>query len=118
MKLVRQPIPSSLCGQACVATLAGITLEEAIMVFRSKGCTSRKKVAQALLQLGIRSTNKLKRGFPECKTAIMKYTHPDGGSHWVIWHKKKYYDPVAGTFCREPKYLSDSRVTSHMEIYL
>ena len=118
MKLVRQPKDSTLCGQACVATLAGITLGKSIMFFGHKGRTRYKAVIQALHQLGVDSGPGWKKGFPKCKTAVMLY-RLDGewtGSHWVVWHKKKYYDPAAGVFRKEPKWLKDSRVTSHLEV--
>lgn len=118
MKLVRQPKNSNLCGQACVATLAGISLRDSIDIFRTKGRTTTKKVRQALRQMGIGSSPRLKRGFPKCPTAILKFVHPDGNAHWVVWHQNKYYDPVAGVFKKPPKYLSESRITSHLPINL
>jgi len=48
MELVRQPFASNQCGQACVATICGITLEESLMIFRCKGQTRTKQVIAAL----------------------------------------------------------------------
>lgn len=119
MKLVRQPFASSQCGQACLATICGITLEEALMIFRSKGATRTKQLIQALSQMGITCGDKLKRGFPpKGESAILKFTHPSGRSHWVIWYKRKYYDPVAGVFRKVPQWLEESRVTSHLKLTL
>ena len=55
MRLVRQPEDSSLCGQACVATLAGITLDESIEIFGTKGKTYGTHLVAALRCVGIDS---------------------------------------------------------------
>lgn len=114
MKLVRQPKGSNLCGQACVATIAGITLEESTEVFRTKGYTNTKIVKQALLQLVFRTPDRLKRGKPT-GLAIVKFLSPDGRAHWVVWNKK-YYDPNAGVFRKVPKYLAGSKQTSFLAV--
>jgi len=56
------------------------------------------------------------RGFPKEGSALLKFTHPSGESHWVVWHKKKYYDPVAGVFRKVPRWLEPSRVTSYLKL--
>lgn len=114
MKLVKQPTGSNQCGQACVATISGLSLEESLMIFRRKGQTCTKHVVSALRQMGITCGDKLIRGFPKGCSAILKFTHPSGKSHWVVWHKNKYYDPVAGVFRKVPRWLEPSRVTSHL----
>jgi hypothetical protein len=54
IKYQYQPPGSSLCGQTCVAMIAGITLEESIEAFRGKkGGTRTKEVVAALRKLGI-----------------------------------------------------------------
>ena len=118
MKLVKQPTGSSLCGQACVATICGLTLEESAMIFRSKGATCTKQLIQALSQMGVECGDKLIRGFPKGHSAILKFTHPSKRSHWVVWHKNKYYDPAAGVFRKAPKWLEQSRVSSYLKLTL
>jgi len=62
MKLVRQPEGSSLCGQACVATIAGVSLEESIRAFDgTRGGTRTKQVINALRKFGIACGDKLLR---------------------------------------------------------
>ncbi|MHC4702439.1 MAG: hypothetical protein ACYTFQ_17890 [Planctomycetota bacterium] len=53
LQFVRQPEGSNQCGQACVATICGITLDESLMIFRCKGCTTTKRVVTALRQMGV-----------------------------------------------------------------
>lgn len=117
MKLVEQTPGSNLCGQACVATIAGVTLDEACMVMRTKGKTSTKQVKQALLQLGFGTAPRLKRGFPKAGLHILKFVHPDRQSHWVVWNNGKFYDPVGYVGKKTPFYLRNSKVTSHLRVY-
>ena len=118
MRLVKQPEGSVLCGQCCVATIAGVTCGRAVMAMGHKGRTRTKDLVLALGALGIDSGPGWKMGFPKCPTAIIRFTHPSRGSHWVVWHKKKYYDPIAGVSRKPVDYLSESRVTSHLEVRL
>jgi len=115
MKLVKQPVGSSQCGQACVATICGFTLEKSLMIFCRRGQTRTKHVVAALRQTGVTCGDKLTRGFPGEGSAILKFTHPSGGSHWVVWYKNKYYDPLAGVFRKVPRWLEKSRVTSYLK---
>ncbi|GAG32918.1 unnamed protein product, partial [marine sediment metagenome] len=116
---VKQPEDSNLCGQACVATLAGVGLEESIRVFGTRGKTTTRQIRQALLHLEVDCGERLVRGFPD-GPAILKWTWPNGHSHWCVWMNNKYYDPCAGVHRKPPKYLTraNARVTSHLELYL
>lgn len=42
MNLIRQPVGTNLCGQACVATVCNITLDEAIVLVQTRGGTKTK----------------------------------------------------------------------------
>ena len=106
-----------MCGQACVATICDITLEEACMVMRTKGKTRTKQLKQALWQMGIKTADRLKRGWPWEGLAILKFVHPDGKSHWVVWEDRKFYDPVGYIGVKRPKYLGNSRVTSYLRVW-
>ena len=116
MKLVRQPKESSLCGQACIATVCGVTLEEAIMLTRKRGGTRTLHLKRALHAMSIPHGNRRVRGFPKEGSAILWFQHSDGDAHWVVWHNNKYYDPAAGVFRNVPKHLHEARVTSHLPI--
>lgn len=118
MKLVKQPKGSSLCGQACVAMLAGVSLEESTETFRTKGCTRYKALIQALRQLGVESAEKWKMGHPT-GDAIIRFTNQElGCSHWVVFFKGKYYDPAGGVYRKLPKCLRKAKATSYLSVDL
>lgn len=60
LKLVAQPKGSVLCGQSVVATIAGITLEEAIDAFDGyTGKTKSWHLIKAFKSLGIKTDGRL-----------------------------------------------------------
>lgn len=115
MKLIRQPSGSNLCGQACCATICGITLDEACMLARTKGQTTTKHLKRILRAMSIDHGERRIRGFPSCETALL-FWRSDKGAHWMVWHKNKYYCPVAGVFRKPPKHVEGARVTSYLSI--
>jgi len=118
MKLVRQPRDSNLCGQSCIATLANISLEDACLVVGTKGCTNTADLKAALDLLGIKHAERRTRGEPS-DTALLYFQSKDRkAAHWVLWHRKKYYDPAAGVFCKMPHHLEDSDMTSYLKVEL
>ena len=119
MKLVRQPKGSSVCGQACVATLGGITLARAILLTNRTGKTTTKDIKRALMLLDIRHDDRRKRGMPgKDVTAMLFWTsHDKKERHWTVWYKGKHYDPAAGIFRKTPKHLENGRVTSYLRVY-
>jgi len=118
MKLVRQP-DKTTCGQASVATICGITLEEACTLAGTKGKTSTKQLKRILRAMSVNHDDRRTRGFPpDDVTALLYWRSTDWRSHWMVWHKKKYYDPIAGVFRDPPRWLADARVTSYLRVYL
>lgn len=119
MKLVRQPEGSNLCGQACCATLCEITLDEACMLARTRGSTNTRKLKRVLHAMSVEHDEKRTRGWPERdETALLYFQSKDRKrAHWVLYRKRKYYDPNAGTFRKLPKYLEDADMTSHLKVY-
>lgn len=121
MEVVRQPQGSSLCGQACVAMLCGISLEQAIKEFGSKGRTTASQLASVLVRHGYMTGSKAIRHYSRSvddlprKTLIVKFTSKQG-RHWVLYRDGKWYDPAVGVFRKVPKYLVDSgaRPTSYV----
>lgn len=119
MQLVRQG--RNQCGQACVAMVLGVSLEKAVMLVGRKGLTSTRHLVQAIRSVGGSCGSHLVRmakGRELPETAILLFNHPSGRSHWVVWHRKKFYDPHAGIFRNIPNYLQDSKLTSFLEIDL
>ena len=60
MKLVTQPPNSKLCGQCCVAMLAGITLDESIQIIGHQKGTRTKDLVKAFQKLNIKTAARLK----------------------------------------------------------
>ena len=117
MKLVRQPSGSNLCGQACVAMVCDIELEEAIELVGSRGKTVTKQLKEALTSQGVKTSERRVLGFPEEGSALLFWKSGNDLRHWTVWHKNKHYDPNAGVFRDTPRYLLNARVTSHLKIY-
>ena len=116
MKFVKQPYDSSLCGQACVAMLADVDLDTAIMVFRTKGRTRYKQLIQALRQLGVDSADSWKIGHPVGDAIIRFTSQSENRSHWVLWYGGKYYDPNAGVYRGLPNCIKYAKATSHLRV--
>ena len=110
MRLVRQPINSNQCGQACVAMVCGITLDAAVAAVGTTGRTRTKQLIAVLRLHGVKCGGRLKLGLPQ-STAICKVTD-DIDAHWVVRHKGIFYDPATGCSVL-PKHW---RITSHLEI--
>jgi hypothetical protein len=127
IKWLQQPEGSSLCGQTCVAMIAGITLEESIAAFGGKRSGTRTKdLVAALRKLGIDCGDPpLARIKYQCypDTCIVKL-HFDNKTHthWTLWHNGRYYDPdFTGQYtlnCYKGKYPEGVRATSYLPIYL
>ena len=116
MKLVRQPWGSNSCGQACVATLTGATCEHICAVMGTKGKTRTKIIRETLKKFGFKVGDRRTLGFPPDDVTAMLWWTGENGCHWVVWHNKKYYDPIAGVFRRVPKHLEGARVTSYLKV--
>ena len=119
MKLVRQPEGSSLCGQACVATIAGVSLEESIQAFCTRGGTHTWQLVKALRKLGLKCGDKpirLTNRRQKPSTCIVRL-HFDGYkfTHWTVYHDGVYLDPDLGVLTEYPEGV---RETSYLPVYL
>jgi hypothetical protein len=119
MKLVRQPENSSLCGQACVATIAGVSLDDSIAAFNNARCGTRtKQVVKALRKLGVKCGDKLislkkNQKSPVC---IVKLHFDDCKfTHWTVYNMGLYLDPDAGVLT---EYCKGVHETSYLPIFL
>ncbi len=115
MRYIEQTTPY-LCGQACVAMLADVTIEEVVNVMKTDLGTSKKQISDALKHYGIEHASKLTKAdnnsvLPD--VCILKVLLPKYG-HWVLYYKGKYYDPEFGLL--EERYPKE-RIQSYLEIY-
>lgn len=118
MELVRQKPQTNQCGQACLATIAGVTLEEAIAAVGKTGLTRTRDILYGASRLGLKGAARMKRlgeNWPE-GTAMMRVVN-GRRSHWIVWDGRKILDPAAGTFRKLPRYLQEgeARITSYLE---
>lgn len=107
---IPQPPGSNLCGQACVAMLAGVTLAESIQVFGTEGRTSWKQVRGALRHFGIVHRLPMRPrwmpGTPEPIRMIARLSFPDrNATHYAVrsfgyWYDPEKFNPIfpPGTF--------------------
>lgn len=119
MKLVRQPENSSLCGQACVATIAGVSLEESIAAFNgTRGGTRTKQVVEALRKLNISCGDKLvslKKGIKPPVCIAKLHFNDCKFTHWTVYYCGLYLDPDIGVLTG---YCDGVRETSYLPIYI
>ena len=129
MKHMFQPLGSSLCGQTCVAMIAGVSIEESIAAFGgTRGGTRTRQLVDALHKLGIRCGEPpLIRIDGDCfisDTCIVKlHFEWTKRTHWVVWHEGRYYDPseYGHMLLLKPnnyEYAEGVRSTSYLPIYL
>ncbi len=116
MKYIEQPT-GYLCGQACVAMLADVTVDEVITLMNNDKGTSKKQISDALNHYGINHAKTMTKAdnsssLPE--VCILKVILP-GYGHWVLYYKGKYYDPEFGLL---DELYKKERIQSYLEIYL
>ena len=112
---IKQPT-EYLCGQACVAMLAGVTVEEVVSVMKNDKGTGKKDIEKALNYYGIRQAKTMTKAdnfsvLP--KACILKVLLPKY-AHWILYYDGKYYDPEFGLM--EELY-QKARIQSYLEIY-
>lgn len=117
IELVMQPNPCA-CGQACIAMLAGVPVQEAITVMKTDGPTSIGMLIEALDHYGISHAPKnvrLSKKNPVVADVAILTVHMPDYTHWVLHHHGKYYDPEFGLLdaCHP-----EGRITSFLAIDL
>lgn len=121
MKLVRQPEGSSLCGQACIAMAAGVTLQTAIRAVghhETRGCFSHE-ILEGLRTLDVPCADKWQRvkrahAVLPRRALVWIYRVPKVQSgHVMLTWDGTMYDPG----CRWPKGYANWRITSYLEIF-
>lgn len=89
MKFVAQESPTT-CGQACIAMLLDLTLEEAIQLVGHDGITTDDELKAAL------HISKFIEGAPRSDCiAIQKHKSPYGlNEHWTVSYYGRTLDPA------------------------
>ena len=117
MELVMQPT-STACGQACIAMIAGKSVEEVTKDMKTGGPVSIGQLMEILDFYGIRHAERNKRiskknPVPYRYSILTVHTNA-GYTHWVLLYDNKYYDPEFGLVEGEYTY---GKITSFLEIY-
>jgi len=119
MKLVMQPRDSALCGQACVAMLTGVTLDEATKLVGTKGKTWSREIRSALASQGFHMADwKHPKHLESGKFYMARLRPRVNGTrhgHWnVIDQEGRRYDPEVPVV--NPAMWDGWRLTSIYEI--
>ena len=113
---IQQPT-EYLCGQACVAMIANVSVEDVIRVMNNDKATGKKDIERALDHYGIRQAKTMTKADnhtslpPVC---IIKALLPQY-SHWILYVHGKYYDPEFG-LTDEPYW--KAKVQSYLELFV
>lgn len=117
MELIMQP-NGSACGQACIAMIAGKSVEDVIKDMRTDGPTSIGQLMDILDIYGIgyaeRNKRISKKNPVPYKYSILTIHTNAGYTHWALLYGNKYYDPEFGLIDGEYTY---GKITSFLEIY-
>jgi hypothetical protein len=117
INLIMQPKPY-LCGQTCVAMLAGVSVDEVIAVMKAKSRqASMSKIIETLDYYGIKHASKnvyLKKIKILPKLCILT-ENANGYTHFSIYYNGLYYDPAFGLMksCHP-----DFKVIAYLEILI
>ena len=115
IRYLKQPT-EYLCGQACVAMIAGVSVDDVIRVMDNDGSTGKKDIERALDHYGIgqaKTMTKADNDTPLPPVCILKVLLP-GYSHWVLYHHGKYYDPEFGLL---DELYPKAKIRSYLELF-
>ena len=105
-----------LCGQAVIAMLANVSVEEVVEVMLNDKGTSVAEVSNALKYYGFKTKKKTRTKYTEGTTlpdcCVLSVRLPTYG-HWSLYYKGKYYDPEFGVLDDLPK---NAKLISYWEI--
>lgn len=113
---IKQPT-EYLCGQACVAMLAGVTVEEVVSVMKNDKGTGKKDIEAALNHYGIKQAKTMTKADNTSvlpKACILKVLLPKY-AHWILYYDGKYYDPEFGL---TDTLYQKARIQSYLEIFM
>jgi hypothetical protein len=114
MTPVYQPKRSKLCGHACVAMVAGVSLAEAVLAIGHRRATKTSDLIPTLRKLGVRCGDQLRIAPPDntyTGTCIVQLRWPRRRNwHWVVIHDGALYDP-------SPNPRGGGRLGAYLEIF-
>lgn len=114
IKYIKQP-NEYLCGQTCVAMIAGVSVEDVVKVMQNEKGTGKKDIEKALEHYGIpqaKTMTKADHSTPLPPVCILKVLLPKY-SHWVLYYHGKYYDPEFGLM---DALYGKARIQSYLEL--
>jgi hypothetical protein len=110
-----------LCGQSCVAMLAGASVDEAIKIIGTDKGTNKQDLKKALDYYGIAYASKSTKYNPNiplpelCIIRMMAEKPPNiKYGHWGIYYNGTYYDPEFGVLHECPP---NAKIFQVWEIY-
>lgn len=113
IQYIKQPT-GYLCGQAVIAMLANVSVDEVIAVMQNDKGTSAPLMREALKYYGIKTAKRLKYTdgavLPEC--CILGMQLP-GYGHWSLYYKDRFYDPEFGVLEQLPE---QAKLGSYREV--
>lgn len=116
MDLIKQ-INFTTCGQACIAMIAGKTIETVIHDMGTDGPTSIGQLIDILDWYGIphaqKNTRISKKNPKPHPFSILTVHTNEGYTHWTLLYEGKYYDPEFGLIEGEYPF---GRITSFLGI--
>lgn len=120
IQLVLQP-DVGFCGQACMAMLSGLTIEEIITSMKAKKWqVSLSKFIETLDYFSLAHADKMiyiKRNFFQlpnlCLLNVKSSDVSEKRSHFLLYFDKKYYDPAVGILTE----YDTSRIIGYLEIF-
>ncbi len=113
---IQQPT-EYLCGQACVAMIANVSVDDVIRVMNNDQATGKKDIERALAHYGIRQAKTMVKADNNTRlpsVCILKVLLPRY-SHWVLFYHGKYYDPEFGLM---DKLYGKAKIQSYLELFL
>ncbi len=116
IKYIKQPT-EYLCGQACVAMLAGVVVEEVVSVMENDKGTGKKDIEKALKYYGISQAKTMTKADNHSvlpKVCILKVLLPQY-AHWILYCDGKYYAPEFGVM---DELYKKARIQSYLEIFV
>ena len=110
-----------LCGQSCIAMLAGVTVDEIIDVIKTNKGTSKQDLKKALNYYGIQYAPTSTRfdeniALPDLCVLRMMVNKSNGEEygHWGLYYNGIYYDPEFGVLNECPP---EAKIFQVWEIY-